>query len=85
MEDSRPLGLSEMRGAGCFVAHEDKAQTAPASRAQLAMRYQFELRIWSSINDDVPGLHLDATRQASGDNIANRCRRFNRRNANLSD
>ena len=44
-----------------------------------------ELRIRSSINDNIPGLHLNAARQAVGDNIANGGGWFNRRNSNLSN
>ena len=67
------------------MAQEEKAQHAAKSRAALATRNQGELRIWSSIDDSISRLHLNATRQAIGDNITNGRGRFNRGNTNLSD
>ena len=43
------------------------------------------LGIRASINDSITRLHLDATRQAVSENIANSRRWFNRGNANFSN
>src|SRR5215475_1222902 len=64
-----------------WVAHEANKPTATSNKA--VATFFSCLRIRASINDNVSRLHLDATRQRAGDDIADGSRRFNGRNPNF--
>src|SRR2546421_3343611 len=74
-------GSSTSATCGFCVAQPTRAMQPANSRKAEIVR----LGIRASINDSITRLHLDATRQAVSKNITNRCRRFNRRNANFSN
>src|ERR1041384_47164 len=66
-----------------WVAQETSVLAATSSRP--AEIQGLKLRIRVSIDDDVSRLHLNASRQRAGHDIADSRCRFNRRNANFSN
>src|SRR5438876_6613135 len=67
-----------------FWVAQETSVLAAASKSPAEI-HGLKLRIRVSINDNVSGLHLNASRQRAGDDIADSCRRFNRRNPNFSN
>src|SRR5436309_4144805 len=76
-------GSLTKRGGSFCVAHETNVIVVANNRAE-AMFFR-SLGISASINYSISRLHLDAARQTAGDDIADSCRGFNRRNANFSN
>src|SRR6202022_2235034 len=58
-----------------WLAHETNMVAAASNRT--AATFLSCLRICASINDNVSRLHLDASRQSAGNDIADSGRRFN--------
>jgi hypothetical protein len=72
-----------MSGAGSLLAQEVNAKEP--SIAKPAIWKRIRLMVAAAIDYNISWLHLDTSRQAAGDDIADSGGRFNRRNPNLSD
>src|SRR5207237_6788259 len=76
-----PSGSLTNATCSFWDAHETNMPAAASNKT--AATFLSCLRICASIDDNVPRLHLDASRQCAGDDIGDSGRRFNRRNANF--
>jgi hypothetical protein len=78
LDSGRASGSLINAVCGFSVAQEEKLARAALIRAIVRQNFRRRLRFGaSSINDRISRLHLDAARQATGDNIAYGSCRFN--------